>query len=109
MVLEGVLRKDLHGVQFNIIADKESPSHVLESYAFSFQYLERTRNEDCQVVGLELSGPCGKSGTITSVRSGLDRIIRRLVEIDLTLPSLPGKLCPIFQTMKMLNKDRMAS
>lgn len=105
MILEGVLRKDLDGVQFSIFADRENPSHVLESYAFSFQYLERIRSEDCQVFGLALSGPCGKSVTVTSARSGLDRIIRRLIEIDITLPNLPGKPFSKSQRMEMHNEN----
>ena len=92
MILEGILRKDLLGVQFNILADQANPSHVLESYAFSFQYLECIPGGHRQVAGLALSGSCGKSVTTTNVRSGLDKIIRRLIEIDITLPSLPGKL-----------------
>lgn len=92
MTLEGILRKDLLGVQFSILADQANPSHVLESYAFSFQYLECVPGGHRQIAGLALSGSCGKSVVITNVRSGLNKIIRRLIEIDVALPNLPGKL-----------------
>lgn len=89
------MRKDVHSVRFSIFADRQKPSHILESYVFSFQYPENAHDEDGQVIGLALSAPCGKRVTITSARSGLERIIRRLVEIDITLPNLPGKRTPV--------------
>lgn len=84
------MQKDLSGVQFSIFADVANPSNVLESYTFSFEYSKRISGGEHQLIGLALSGPRGKPVSMTSARSGLEKLVGRLIQIDVTLPDLPG-------------------
>lgn len=68
--------------------------NILESYTFSFDYHKDVSNGSSngrsQIVGLRFSETNGLPVTITSARSGLARIIDRLLVMDIRLPALPG-------------------
>lgn len=72
--------------------------NVLESYTFSFDYHKDVSNGNSngnsnggsQIVGLKFSDADNVPVTITSARSGLARIIDRLLVMDIRLPALPG-------------------
>lgn len=68
--------------------------NILESYTFSFDYHKGVSNGSSngrsQIVGLRFSETDGVPVTITSARSGLARIIDRLLVMDVRLPALPG-------------------
>lgn len=69
--------------------------NILESYTFSFDYHKDVSNGSSsarsQIVGLKFSETDGVPVTIRSARSGLARIIDRLLVMDIHLPALPGK------------------
>lgn len=65
--------------------------NILESYTFSFDYHKDVSNGGrSQIVGLKFSETDGVPVTIRSARSGLARIIDRLLVMDIHLPALPG-------------------
>lgn len=68
--------------------------NILESYTFSFDYHKDVSTGSnigrSQIVGLRFSEIDGVPVTITSARSGLARIIDRLLVMDIRLPALPG-------------------
>lgn len=97
MILEEVLKKRLTSVRFTIYADVENPSDILESYTLSFQYAEHARSEDSEIVALSLAGPHGEPMTMKGAISGVQKIIKRLIEIDINLPALPGQSLYIFK------------
>lgn len=66
--------------------------NILESYTFSFDYHTDVSNGRSQIVGLKFSETDGVPVTIRSARSGLARIIDRLLVMDIRLPALPGQL-----------------
>lgn len=88
--MEGVLGKKLSSVLFSIYADKNNPSHVLESYTFSFR-TSKDANGNSQALGLAFSGPHGQPVTITSARAGLKSIVDALRLVESQLPELPGQ------------------
>lgn len=69
--------------------------NILESYTFSFDYHKDVTNGSSsarsQIVGLKFSETGGVPVTIRSARSGLARIIDRLLVMDIHLPALPGQ------------------
>lgn len=70
--------------------------NILESYTFSFDYHKDVSNgsgnKRSQILGLKFSETDGVPLTIRSARSGLARIIDRLLVMDIRLPALPGWL-----------------
>lgn len=90
VVMEGILGKKLSSVLFSIYADKNNPSHVLESYTFSFQS-SKDAGGNSQALGLAFSGPHGQPVTITSARAGLKSIVDALRLVESQLPALPGQ------------------
>lgn len=71
--------------------------NILESYTFSFDYHKDVKDLSngsssarSQIVGLKFSETDGVPVTIRSARSGLARIIDRLLVMDIHLPALPG-------------------
>lgn len=88
--MEGILGKKLSSVLFSIYADKNNPSHVLESYMFSFRTIEDISGNP-QAFGLAFSGPHGQPVTITSARAGLKSIMDALRLVESQLPALPGQ------------------
>ena len=91
MILEEVLKKSLTSVQFTICADMENPLDVLESYTLSFKYSEHAKSEDSEIVAFSLAGPLGEPLTMKGAISGVQKIIKRLTEMDINLPALPGQ------------------
>lgn len=88
--MEGILGKRLSSIIFSIYADKNNPSHVLESYKFFFRTSEDVSGNS-QPLGLAFSGPHGQPVTITSARAGLKSIVDALRLVESQLPALPGQ------------------
>lgn len=90
MILEEILKKSLTSVRFTIYTDVENPSNILESYTLSFEYTEHTKSGNPQIVAFSFAGPHGEPLTMKGAISGVQKIIKRLIEIDINLPPLPG-------------------
>ena len=88
-MFEGVLKRSLEGVQFSIYADRTKPSHLLESYTFSFQYGRGVHGPKRERAGL--SGIDCASFTGVEARSGLKKILDQLHIQSELLPALPRK------------------
>lgn len=82
------MRKNLCGFQLSVFADEQNPSHVLESYDFTFQYNEHAKIRNPQLVGVAIPGIDGKPVTITSARAGVEAIIHHLYGMEAFLPDL---------------------
>jgi hypothetical protein len=80
----------LDGVQFSIYADKANPSHVLESYTFSFQYTGSRKYAKRQLSGMAGWGSAGISINIGAARAGLRNMIDQIYDYHQNLATLPG-------------------
>ena len=89
-ILEGLLRKNLSAVQFNIVTGSKDPSNILESYTFSFQYSENENKTDLQLVGLTLLDPHGEPINRASAKHELFQIVSHLIKLNVYFPALPG-------------------
>jgi hypothetical protein len=75
-----------------VFVDKDAPSHVLESYTFSFKYTGAAGdvNNRLASVSLETVGCTAEMKTMRTVKLGLEMIIRRLITLSAFLPILPS-------------------
>lgn len=89
MIFERVIKCSLEGFQLSIYADRTSPSRILESYTFSFQYSQGGGGSNSQVAGL--TGPDGASVTVEGARLGLKKFLDQLHNYNEMLPDLPRK------------------
>ncbi|RDW65864.1 putative meiosis specific protein Hop1 [Aspergillus mulundensis] len=83
----------LEAIQLTVIADKEAPENVLESYTFSFRYSEGVGDLNKRLETLSIQ-PCGyvaNMKTAHTARVGLESIVRRLITLSSFLPTLPNK------------------
>ncbi|EFQ97393.1 hypothetical protein MGYG_00433 [Nannizzia gypsea CBS 118893] len=93
-VFDALERNVLEAVQLTVFVDKENPSHVLESYTFSFNYTEAGVNElkkGLEAVSLETKVHTTEVKTFRTAKQGLEMIIRRLITLSTFLPILPNK------------------
>ncbi|KAL2040969.1 hypothetical protein N7G274_006427 [Stereocaulon virgatum] len=99
IIFEAVLNNSLDGVQFSIYADKVNPSHVLESYTFSFQYTGSRKDAKRQLSGMAGLGPAGVSSSIGAARAGLRKMIDQIYDYHQILATLPAEcymMCHLF-------------
>ncbi|KAL4932120.1 putative meiosis specific protein Hop1 [Aspergillus undulatus] len=92
-IFDALSKSVLEAVQLTIIADKEAPDNVLESYTFSFRYSEGLGNLHKRLESLSIQ-PCGYIAdmkTAHTARVGLESIVRRLITLSSFLPTLPNK------------------
>ncbi|KAL4965023.1 putative meiosis specific protein Hop1 [Aspergillus stella-maris] len=92
-IFDALSKSVLEAVQLTIIADKEAPDNVLESYTFSFRYSEGLGNLHKRLESLSIQ-PCGYVADMKSAqtaRVGLETIVRRLITLSSFLPTLPNK------------------
>lgn len=82
----------LEAIQLTILADKNNPSNVLESYTFSFKYSGKPGHVDTRLESLSLDpvGCVADMKTIHSARKGLESIVRNIIELNAFLPILPS-------------------
>ncbi|KAL6233160.1 hypothetical protein BDW75DRAFT_252170 [Aspergillus navahoensis] len=92
-IFDALSKSVLEAIQLTIIADKEAPENVLESYTFSFRYSERLGDLSKRLESLSIQ-PCGYVANMKSAhtaRVGLESIVRRLITLSSFLPTLPNK------------------
>ncbi|KAL4779308.1 HORMA domain-containing protein [Aspergillus varians] len=92
-IFDALSKSVLEAVQLTIIADKEAPENVLESYTFSFRYTNGLGDLDRRLESLSIE-PCGYVADMKSAqtaRVGLETIVRRLITLSAFLPTLPNK------------------
>ncbi|EGD93486.1 hypothetical protein TESG_01030 [Trichophyton tonsurans CBS 112818] len=93
-IFDALEKNVLEAVQLTVFVDKENPSHVLETYTFSFNYTEGGVNElkkGLEAVSLETNVPTIEVKTFRTAKQGLEMIIRRLITLSTFLPILPNK------------------
>lgn len=75
-----------------MFVDKENPSHVLESYTFSFAYTGGVKDLKNRLssVSLETTGCTAEMKSFRTAKLGLEMIIRRLITLSTFLPDLPS-------------------
>lgn len=82
----------MEAVQLTIIADKEAPENVLETYTFSFRYTQGVGDLHKRLESLSIQ-PVGYLADMKSAhtsRVGLESIVRRLITLSSFLPTLPS-------------------
>ncbi|EAA62676.1 hypothetical protein AN5516.2 [Aspergillus nidulans FGSC A4] len=92
-IFDALSKSVLEAIQLTIIADKEAPENVLESYTFSFRYSEKLGDLSKRLESLSIQ-PCGYVANMKSAytaRAGLESIVRRLITLSSFLPTLPNK------------------
>ncbi|KAL4776521.1 HORMA domain-containing protein [Aspergillus nidulans var. acristatus] len=92
-IFDALSKSVLEAIQLTIIADKEAPENVLESYTFSFRYSEKLGDLSKRLESLSIQ-PCGYVANMKSAytaRVGLESIVRRLITLSSFLPTLPNK------------------
>ncbi|KAL4912543.1 HORMA domain-containing protein [Aspergillus aurantiobrunneus] len=92
-IFHALSKSVLEALQLTIIADKEAPENVLESYTFSFKYTEGLGDLNKRLESLSIQ-PCGYIADMKSAHSarvGLETIVRRLITLSAFLPTLPNK------------------
>ncbi|OJJ59606.1 hypothetical protein ASPSYDRAFT_57174 [Aspergillus sydowii CBS 593.65] len=92
-IFDALSKSVLEAVQLTIIADKEAPDNVLESYTFSFRYTDGLGDINRRLKTLSIE-PCGYVADMKSAqtaRVGLETIVRRLITLSAFLPTLPNK------------------
>ena len=94
-IFEALSRSFLSAVQLSIVLDKDHISKVIESYTFSFKYIDTASIEapGKRLQGMMISGSHGRPVTINNARAGLETISRYLIQLTQYLPDLPGKSC----------------
>ncbi|KAL2869854.1 putative meiosis specific protein Hop1 [Aspergillus lucknowensis] len=92
-IFDALSKSVLEAVQLTIVADKEAPENVLESYTFSFKYTGKLGELNTRLESLSIE----PFGYVTDVKSaqtariGLESIVRRLITLSAFLPTLPNK------------------
>ncbi|KAL4972544.1 HORMA domain-containing protein [Aspergillus desertorum] len=92
-IFDALSKSVLEAIQLTVIADKDAPENVLESYTFSFRYSERLGDLSKRLESLSIQ-PCGYVANMKSAhtaRVGLESIVRRLITLSSFLPTLPNK------------------
>ncbi|KAI5309368.1 DNA binding protein, partial [Ascosphaera atra] len=91
-VFQALHRNILEAVQITVLADKNKPSHVLETYTFTFSY-SGTPSLDKRLasISLDANGSQTEIKTLRSARSGIEMIVRRLITLSSFLPRLPSE------------------
>ncbi|KAF3490534.1 uncharacterized protein GIQ15_00051 [Arthroderma uncinatum] len=92
-IFDALEKNVLEAVQLTVFVDKENPSHVLESYTFSFNYTRGVHelSRGLETVSLETTGRSTEVKTFRTAKLGLEMIIRRLITLSTFLPILPNK------------------
>ncbi|KAL3456311.1 HORMA domain-containing protein [Aspergillus heterothallicus] len=88
------LRKNvLEAIQLTIVANKQEPDNVLESYTFSFKYSggAGSLHSRLESLSIEPVGLVTDVKTAQTARVGLESIVRRLITLSAFLPTLPNK------------------
>ncbi|KAL2809897.1 HORMA domain-containing protein [Aspergillus granulosus] len=92
-IFDALSRSVLEAIQLTIVADKEEPDNVLESYTFSFKYTGGAEKLNSRLESLSIE-PVGYVTDVKSAqtaRVGLESIVRRLITLSAFLPTLPNK------------------
>ncbi|KAL4908342.1 hypothetical protein BDW74DRAFT_99954 [Aspergillus multicolor] len=92
-IFDALSKSVLEAIQLTVIADKDAPENVLESYTFSFRYSEGVGDLNKRLEALSIQ-PCGyvaNTKTAHTARVGLESIVRRLITLSSFLPTLPSK------------------
>ncbi|KAM5455468.1 hypothetical protein McanCB49686_003726 [Microsporum canis] len=92
-IFDALERNVLEAIQLTVFVDKQNPSHVLESYTFSFNYTEGVQalKRGLEAVSLETTVHSTEVKTFRTAKQGLEMIIRRLITLSTFLPILPSK------------------
>ncbi|EEQ30460.1 conserved hypothetical protein [Microsporum canis CBS 113480] len=92
-IFDALERNVLEAIQLTVFVDKQNPSHVLESYTFSFNYTEGVQalKRGLEAVSLETTVHSTEVKTFRTAKQGLEMIIRRLITLSTFLPILPNK------------------
>ncbi|MCJ1472201.1 DNA binding protein [Lambiella insularis] len=88
-IFEVLSKKLLAGVQLSIILDREKPSSIIESYAFTIKYKDNGGTSGRQLEGLTVSASQDETVTLKDARSGLDLLTRHLSHRVENFPDLP--------------------
>ena len=83
-------KKVLQALQIAISQRAETPSHVVESYTFTFSY-QTTPEGGKTLENVSMQDPTGAKLTVKNVRYAISMFVRRLVHFCSTLPGLPEK------------------
>jgi hypothetical protein len=84
-VFDALERGWLQTLELIMTPTLETPLKVLEKYSFSFQYANGT------LQSMTMSKYGKVSLSLDTIRGDLCQMIRRIIELDTTLPRLPGK------------------
>ncbi|CAG8282406.1 unnamed protein product, partial [Penicillium nalgiovense] len=92
-IFDALLRGVLHAVQFTVIADKDSPNKVLESYTFTFENSGERGTADRLTNGprMDFVSPQEDRADMRNMIFEGNALIRRLVKMCDESPALPNK------------------
>ncbi|OAL62938.1 hypothetical protein A7C99_5323 [Trichophyton rubrum] len=102
-IFDALEKNVLEAVQLTVFVDKENPSHVLETYTFSFNYTDGGVNElkkGLEAVSLETNVLTTEIKTFRTAKQGLEMIIRRLITLSTFLPILPSENIPALSSLQ---------
>ena len=89
--MNGIQKRTISAVQFAVYSDPDSPSTVIESYRFDFQYVQTPGRASYQVIGMALAWPNGKSVSVENAMSRMERVHDCLYNWSNVAPDLPGE------------------
>lgn len=89
-VFEALQKCVLRAMQVNLIADKNRPTEILESYTFSFTYAASSSDNNI-LSGVTFKGLKGEAVSLKSVKHSLHDFMRQMITLCETLPKLTGK------------------
>jgi hypothetical protein len=91
-VFDALSKNILDALQLTIFVDKNEPTHVLESYTFTFNYTGTRGDASSRLASISLAagGRESEVKTFRTAKQGLESIIRRLITLSAFLPVLPS-------------------
>lgn len=91
-IFDALLRGDLHALQFTIIANKDLPNKVLESYTFTFDNFGERGTADRLTNGprMDFVSPHEDRASMRNMIFEGKALIRRLITMCAESPALPS-------------------
>jgi meiosis-specific protein len=90
---DALSKRVLHAIQINISENAENPTHVVESYTFTFRYQSSAEGAKT-LAGVTMQDPTGADTTVKNIKYALQMFIRKIVKLCEMLPELPGTTNP---------------
>lgn len=84
-IFEVLERGWLHAVEFIITASTAFPLQVVEKYTYHFRY------QDGEFQGVSIPGKVGRVVSLKTIKQDMRAILKRILEFDRLLPTLPSK------------------